>query len=219
MNKVQLILGASLLMISSISSASVIMFTDRAEWEIAATSLGLTIETEHFANAPNLIPQTPINYYDPTGSFSLAGTTWSIQGGTYNSVDENLVRTGDFDIGLGLEDIFSNTSLFGFGFYNIEPVAKMEIIDSNGVFSSSRFCCTGAGSIVGFVGILSTHSILPNNDIYREVSIDALPANISGLDNFSVAVSPVPVPAGIWLFGTALIGLVGFSKRRLRSQL
>jgi len=27
-------------------------------------------------------------------------------------------------------------------------------------------------------------------------------------------VSPVPVPAAIWLFGTALIGLVGFGKRR-----
>ena len=37
-------------------------------------------------------------------------------------------------------------------------------------------------------------------------------------DNYSInAVSdvpPVPVPAAIWLFGTALIGLVGFSKRR-----
>jgi hypothetical protein len=28
--------------------------------------------------------------------------------------------------------------------------------------------------------------------------------------------SPVPVPAAVWLFGTALIGLVGFSKRRAR---
>ena len=27
-------------------------------------------------------------------------------------------------------------------------------------------------------------------------------------------VSAVPLPAGIWLFGTALIGLVGFSRRR-----
>ncbi|MFC1560704.1 VPLPA-CTERM sorting domain-containing protein [Pseudomonadota bacterium] len=26
--------------------------------------------------------------------------------------------------------------------------------------------------------------------------------------------SAVPVPAAVWLFGTALIGLVGFSKRR-----
>ena len=28
------------------------------------------------------------------------------------------------------------------------------------------------------------------------------------------AVSAVPVPAAIWLFGTALVGLVGFSRRK-----
>jgi hypothetical protein len=27
-------------------------------------------------------------------------------------------------------------------------------------------------------------------------------------------VSPVPIPATVWLFGTALVGLVGFGKRR-----
>jgi hypothetical protein len=31
---------------------------------------------------------------------------------------------------------------------------------------------------------------------------------------FSFSASAVPVPAAIWLFGTALIGLVGFGKRR-----
>ena len=31
-----------------------------------------------------------------------------------------------------------------------------------------------------------------------------------------LTVSAVPVPAAVWLFGTALIGLVGFSKRRAR---
>jgi hypothetical protein len=34
----------------------------------------------------------------------------------------------------------------------------------------------------------------------------------AGIDNYNV--SAVPVPAAIWLFGTALIGLAGFSKRR-----
>ena len=33
-------------------------------------------------------------------------------------------------------------------------------------------------------------------------------------DTQSGSVSVIPVPAAIWLFGTALIGLVGFSKRR-----
>ena len=31
---------------------------------------------------------------------------------------------------------------------------------------------------------------------------------------YSAPASPVPVPAAVWLFGTALIGLVGFSKRK-----
>jgi len=31
---------------------------------------------------------------------------------------------------------------------------------------------------------------------------------------YLASMSPVPVPAAIWLFGTALIGLVGFGKRR-----
>ena len=30
----------------------------------------------------------------------------------------------------------------------------------------------------------------------------------------AMTVSPVPVPAAVWLFGTALLGLVGFNKRR-----
>ena len=29
-----------------------------------------------------------------------------------------------------------------------------------------------------------------------------------------LAIAPVPVPAAVWLFGTALVGLIGFSRRR-----
>ena len=35
-------------------------------------------------------------------------------------------------------------------------------------------------------------------------------------DNIQFSPSAVPVPAAVWLFGTALIGLVGFSKRKSR---
>jgi len=34
------------------------------------------------------------------------------------------------------------------------------------------------------------------------------------LDDVVLSTSPVPIPAAIWLFGTALIGLLGFGKRR-----
>lgn len=33
-------------------------------------------------------------------------------------------------------------------------------------------------------------------------------------DNYSISVSAVPIPAALWLFGSALIGLVGFGKRK-----
>ena len=32
--------------------------------------------------------------------------------------------------------------------------------------------------------------------------------------HYLVRPSPVPIPAAVWLFGTALIGMVGFGKRR-----
>jgi hypothetical protein len=41
----------------------------------------------------------------------------------------------------------------------------------------------------------------------RYNTADSLTLNVGSLN-------PVPIPAAIWLFGTVLIGLVGFSKRK-----
>jgi hypothetical protein len=35
-----------------------------------------------------------------------------------------------------------------------------------------------------------------------------------GLDNVMVQVTPVPLPAAVWLFGSGFIGLLGFARRR-----
>lgn len=35
-----------------------------------------------------------------------------------------------------------------------------------------------------------------------------------GLDNVQVAVAPVPVPSAVWLFGSGLLGLIGFVRRK-----
>jgi hypothetical protein len=40
-------------------------------------------------------------------------------------------------------------------------------------------------------------------------------ANLLTIENFSApSISEVPIPAAAWLFGTALIGFVGMSRRR-----
>ena len=46
-----------------------------------------------------------------------------------------------------------------------------------------------------------------------DINIDRFP-NDYYMDDLSFDVSPIPVPAAAWLFGTALLGLIGFSKRR-----
>ena len=46
------------------------------------------------------------------------------------------------------------------------------------------------------------------------LGIDAATGNSDGLGHELVSTSVVPIPAVVWLFGTALIGLVGFGKRR-----
>jgi hypothetical protein len=35
--------------------------------------------------------------------------------------------------------------------------------------------------------------------------------------NVTLSPSPVPVPAALWLFGTALIGLIGVSRRKIQA--
>jgi hypothetical protein len=36
----------------------------------------------------------------------------------------------------------------------------------------------------------------------------------AGLSHFSAYTTPVPLPAAVWLFGAAILGMAGFSRRR-----
>jgi hypothetical protein len=47
-----------------------------------------------------------------------------------------------------------------------------------------------------------------------EWSLSHVNIGLSVMDSYTYNLSPVPVPAAIWLFGTALVGLVGFGRRR-----
>ena len=78
---------------------------------------------------------------------------------------------------------------------------------------------------VGFPINVATGNLMPapvSGDLFG-ISFFGATASTSGpysvnwtLDLFvaPAPISPVPVPAAVWLFGTALIGLVGFGKRR-----
>jgi hypothetical protein len=90
----------------------------------------------------------------------------------------------------------------------------------DGFFVPFSACSCDLGGINGttFTGV---HKIYVMRDLYTELSADSpyghtwhpfWPA--AGVYASFQEVSAVPVPASVWLFGTALIGLVGFSKRK-----
>ena len=104
----------------------------------------------------------------------------------------------------------------------------------NGSFSSAVFevgiTNTGAGAILrifdetdNLLGSLlsdldsSTHDfigMISDTPIYR-MEFDFIQGIGFGGDDlyFTQIVSPIPIPAGLWLFGSALVGLIGFGKR------
>lgn len=51
-----------------------------------------------------------------------------------------------------------------------------------------------------------------NNVYTSEVRILASAGSVAGIDNYMA--SPIPVPAAVWLFGSGLLGLIGFARRR-----
>ena len=139
-----------------------------------------------FPTSPTSGKITSMNFYDwgVSGQHPQASVSTS----TYN------LELIDFNRLNGLNDIDLNilliTNLF------VEPNASAP---------------TGATGTLSYFGVLKFLSISP-----------MLSSDVVSLDNelmrgdlfMREIVSAVPIPAAVWLFGTALIGLVGFGKRR-----
>jgi hypothetical protein len=79
---------------------------------------------------------------------------------------------------------------------------------------SAIFDVAGSAAFVDAVGLAA---LLGNDQVNSRIAIHV--GSCDGgescvVDTWTPGTSPVPVPAAIWLFGTALIGLVGFGKRK-----
>ena len=72
----------------------------------------------------------------------------------------------------------------------------------------------GTHTIGGFTSLQNGFDV-PNDsfNIFNNEFLDVNSFNLYG-GSALVRVNPVPVPASVWLFGSGLIGLVGFAKRK-----
>ena len=74
----------------------------------------------------------------------------------------------------------------------VNPILEWTFASAGTYYMSQQICCGGVPPNLG-----DTYTLQISRDM-----ADPIPA--------------VPVPAALWLFGTVLIGLVGFGKRKSR---
>lgn len=106
------------------------------------------------------------------------------------------------------------------GNYANLPIIKPMRVSADGQSQDFTFDVTGRSALD--MGWTSMSWVFTADDTLATLQFLSLTETLgltegwgAALDNVSVlAVNPIPIPAAIWLFGTGLIGLIGFSKRR-----
>jgi len=79
---------------------------------------------------------------------------------------------------------------------------------------------SGGGSVqqvLNLNGALTTYNITGMDDLLAlDISFDGA-TYFAPFDLDNIQMSVVPLPAGVWLFGSAMVGLAGWSRRRITS--
>jgi hypothetical protein len=205
MNKFGSLFGAVILALASLPvSASLVTYDNFMDWNDAVSG---DIITESF-NAPSTPDANTLDITFDGGIRSVASDGRS----TFNQVvgGEYKGRVGVDGFSEDITWMFPETLATGgtFGFFGLfRNVDRLDVVVDG--FTEMVLL----GSEGGF-GITSTNPFSsfnwklfgdsPNNDLFFVNEFSYV-----GTDS----VSPVPAPAALWLFGTGLLGLIGFSRR------
>ena len=138
-----------------------------------------------------------------TASTFLKNTTDVFYGGGYAKGDYVGLGYNDFFHGTGVDSYAKNdNAYFTFSF---DKTTMTGIVDSV-VYGD----CT-AGGMMGQV-CMTGHSPVASNSYGEAIGAGTMSAYPS-----SISISAVPVPAAVWLFGSALLGMLGVSRKRTLS--
>ena len=128
---------------------------------------------------------------------SYNSSYWEATGaGTYNTETTEILYTSVGSGVVGSDYIEATTEARALGL-----IAEYTMIACT---SEANYLCSSVGGSQQAIGIANT---------VDESGSGYLVANYSGLTT-TTQISPVPLPAAAWLFGSALLGLIGYSKRK-----
>jgi hypothetical protein len=211
---VKRVLALSLIgLLSTAAQAATTNYSNRAAFEAAIS--GATTETFDSYSVDTSFAGTPVNI----GDFSVVTTGTSTSTSGYNYIDVVPLATSESDVN-GTNDlrIYTNSSSsftiqfntaitsLGFDWANLNDSSHRTDLYIDGVLTNV-LDTTFSYPETGFVGFISDIA-------FTTIEFRGLQNDVFGLDNITYASHPVPVPAAVWLFGSGLFGLVGFSKKR-----
>jgi len=95
------------------------------------------------------------------------------------------------------------------------PADNADIVNFDNTVPSNFFSFSGTDYTLEFLGFgMLTGSGFTIEDSFLVLEGGMANVDLVGQITSTPGISVIPVPAAVWLFGTAMIGLVGFGKRR-----
>ncbi len=227
------LLGFTILLLSiSSSNAALLTFTDRASWQAAAGG-GVGDQFENFNSFTDDVGYGPF-YAQPTVTAGFltfevvnggSDGSWRIDAPTHNIFTSVNGTSSATALGIGEPSLGFGDTLMSFGAVRALgfDYAGTVYSKTDGILTTNRGDSITipklADGAVAFIGLL--YNAGENFTSLEWGAVATL--TTADFEDFGMALddveafstlNPVPVPAAIWLFGTALIGLVRFGKRK-----
>ena len=227
MGQIKVVLGALLLFLSG-QAHSATLYTDRTLFE---NSLAVTITDDYNKTRYPVPTYTDEEMSAALGETNYQSTGWNHQvlvWGTGSATGESFYCAGcngSFLLDFTETSVGNISGVFGVGF---------EVFGPAYVFGTTAFVTFGDGSTANYeipetdgwgaeefpfwgitdnLLISNIHFGLVDGGTNTDESVQRM-----ALDNLTIGsastIPPVPVPAAVWLFGTALVGFIGVSRRR-----
>jgi hypothetical protein len=182
--------------IGSVSSPSLWAFT----WNVTVDPDPLISATFGITNNTDITKHFDLLFTLPVGSpFGMPAQKSGSLGATFQDLNGNL-------------DLNGNSVTLS----NISWAGKIDGVDAMSLFSGD-FSCGGAGCIGSIFpvsdGPLSSTGVNTNIGIHLSFDLTARD-KATFTTSFEVVPTVVPIPAAVWLFGSGLLGLGAFIRRR-----